>query len=322
MTSSTAQGMGFIQVALSVTDFRQTVDFYCNLLGFKSAGWTDQFEGEVIAQLQGLSASTANVDIAWLVDQQDFFNIEVIQYIYPITRVKPKDARPSDIGYTLVFVHVQDFDATLARLSKAGVPLVGPIGRQAGARRATIQDPDGVFLELWEQDIRVDGALARLRPEINAAVRGIRASVPNLEQSTRFFVDVLGMQHTDVTVHTDEDEAGWGLGGAKRDLTTLVSGDYFIELAQYRVPKPTPRSDDYDLSDRGFLNIALGSRARGPWEAAVKRVSATAGAEVHLELPLSEVAAVTYVDDPDGFSVELTYMEESADKDFGLVPVE
>lgn len=43
-----------------------------------------------------------------------------IQYLYPTMRSKRKDARPSDIGYSLVFVHVRDFDGTLARLLKAG----------------------------------------------------------------------------------------------------------------------------------------------------------------------------------------------------------
>ncbi|MGX1163537.1 hypothetical protein FBY31_4338 [Arthrobacter sp. SLBN-100] len=82
------------------------------------------------------------------------------------------------------------------------------------------------------------------------------------------------------------------------------------------------RPDDHQLSDQGVLNIALGARERVPWEHTRRRVAAAEGTKVHLELPLTEVAATNYVDDPDGFSVELIYMEQSANKDFGLVPVE
>jgi catechol 2,3-dioxygenase-like lactoylglutathione lyase family enzyme len=312
--------MAFGQVALSVADFRRTLDFYCDLLGFARAGWTDQFEGEVIAKGLGLPVPTANIDVGWIVDRQEFFNIEVIQFLDPPMRPRADDSRASDIGYSLVFVHLADFDGTIRKLTDAGVE--APVRGEAGDRRATITDPEGVLLELWERDVRVEGAPEQPRPEINAAVRGVRVSVPDLTRSRSFFVDVLGLRESDVVLHGPDDEASWGLPGAKRELMTVTGGDYFVELVQYADPAPAPWRASHSLADQGILNIALGSRERGPFEATRAAVAATDGTRLQLELPISEVAAVNYVDDPDGFSVELIYMEESVDKDFGLVPID
>ncbi|KLL95730.1 hypothetical protein NJ76_23250 [Rhodococcus sp. IITR03] len=312
--------MAFGQVALSVKDFRRTLNFYCDLLGFARAGWTDQFEGEMIAQGLGLPVATANIDVGWIVDRQDFFNIEVIQFLDPPMRPRSAEWRASDIGYSLIFIHVADFDGTVARLSGAGIDV--PVRGPKEDRRATITDPDGILLELWERDVRVEGAPAQPRPDINAAVRGVRASVPDLARSRSFFVDVLGLRESDVTLHDSDDEASWGLPGAQHDLVTLQGGDHFVELVHYINPTPTPWDAAHSLADQGILNIALGSRERGPFEATRAAVEATAGARLQHELPISEVAAVNYVNDPDGFSVELIYMEQSVDKDFGLLPLE
>ena len=73
----------------------------------------------------------------------------------------PEGWRPNDIGYTTMGLHVADFDARLAHLAASGVhPLTDPIGASP-SRRVCIRDPEGVLLELMEDDPRMPSAPAR-----------------------------------------------------------------------------------------------------------------------------------------------------------------
>jgi len=44
----------------------------------------------------------------WLVDPQDFFQLELFQFRSPKARELPVDWRPCDIGYTTIGVHVDE----------------------------------------------------------------------------------------------------------------------------------------------------------------------------------------------------------------------
>jgi catechol 2,3-dioxygenase-like lactoylglutathione lyase family enzyme len=110
------------QIAFSVSDLRRTHRWY-QIFGFLPGGGTRLFRGPLASRVQGLpnAASTC----WWLVDQQDFFQLELFQFKRPPPRPRPADWRPCDIGYAMVGLHVADFDAVLARLQRAGVqPLI------------------------------------------------------------------------------------------------------------------------------------------------------------------------------------------------------
>ena len=90
----------------------------------------------------------------WLVDRQDLFQVELFEFRSPLVRRLPRDWRPCDIGYTTVSFWVADFEAALERAAAAGTaPLSDPVG-EPGARRACVRDPDGVLVELMEDDPR------------------------------------------------------------------------------------------------------------------------------------------------------------------------
>ena len=85
----------------------------------------------------------------------------------------PHDFRPCDIGYTRIGVWVADFDETLARLERLGSPPLSRPGRPAGARRACVRNPDGVFVEIMEDDPLVGRRTARRadRPALSLCAR-------------------------------------------------------------------------------------------------------------------------------------------------------
>ena len=87
-----------------------------------------------------------------MVDRNEFFQLEMFQFERPLARLMAHDFRPCDIGYTRIGVWVADFDRTLARLERLGSPpLSDPMG-PAGARRACVRNPDGVYVEIMEDD--------------------------------------------------------------------------------------------------------------------------------------------------------------------------
>ena len=72
--------------------------------------------------MQGLPDATS--ECWWLLDSQDFFQVELFEFRKPTPEPVPADWRPCDIGYTMMGIHVDDFDATLERLAHRQVALL------------------------------------------------------------------------------------------------------------------------------------------------------------------------------------------------------
>jgi short-subunit dehydrogenase/catechol 2,3-dioxygenase-like lactoylglutathione lyase family enzyme len=295
------------QVAFSVTDLRRTHAWYSEVLGFAPAGGTSLFAGPLASAVQGLPGAASTC--WWLVDGQEFFQLELFEFRSPPVRPLPPDWRPCDIGYTTLAVHVADLDGVLARAERAGTPALGESLGEAGARRACVRDPEGVPIELMEDDPRAGTQRPRPRPQLPAAVRSVTLSVPELERSRHFFVDVLGLEVADgIKLHAPEHEALWGLRGAKRASLVLAADDVFVELVQYSEPVGRSWPPGYRISDQGLLNIAFGFHTRSGLDAAYGRCTA-AGHEGNSRPLGIGAGSVVYVNDDQGFSVELLHVE-------------
>ena len=78
----------------------------------------------------------------------------------------------------------------------------------------------------------------------------MRASVPSLVEAREDFVNAMGLQVVeDFQLHSDEDEALWGLAGAEANSLVLRADNFLLELVEYRAPEPRPRPEGYLLSD-------------------------------------------------------------------------
>lgn len=306
------------QVAFSVTDLKRTHQWYRDVFGFLPSGGTLLFRGPSASRVQGLSKAASTC--WWLVDQQDFFQLEMFKFKHPKAKPLPENWRPCDIGYNMVGLHVINFDAALDRLAAAGTkPLTDPMGDR-GERRVCVRDPEGVLLEVMEDDPRCPGAPERLRPEEPVATRSITLSVPDLEKSRRFFVDTLGLTEANgLTLHRPEHEALWGLDGAKRKTLLLWAGDFLVEIVQYLDPVGKSWPNGYRISDQGILNIAVGYRDRVDFDTLYDRISSAGykGNCKPLKLPSG---GVVYINDDQGFSVETLYIMNWSEGLFGFRP--
>jgi catechol 2,3-dioxygenase-like lactoylglutathione lyase family enzyme len=290
-------------VAMSVRDLRATHRWYADTLGLMYARGTSLMAGPLISWTLGLRGAATSC--WWLNDRQDLFQLEVFEFRRPLSRALPADWRPCDIGYTTISFHVEDLDTTLRRAARCGSPpLTDPLG-VPGARRACVRDPDGVLVELMEDDPRESPPRARPRTGVPAVARSVTLSVPDIERSRRFFVDGLGLREaSELQLHRPQHEALWGLAGAVRDTVLLWAGDFLVELVSYRRPQPAPRAPGARVNDRGLFHICFGSLDGAQYRAVLRRARAV-GWRGNSPAISSGLSAAVFVVDDQGFTVEL-----------------
>lgn len=315
------QGQILGQFAMSVFDLRGTTTWYRDVLGFIPSGGTEDFTGTAAELVMGVPG--ASTSCWWLVDKQAQFQLEFFRYKRPAVRPRPSEGRACDIGYTMIGVHVADFDAAIERAVKAGTPpLTNPVG-PPGERRVCLRDPEHMLIELMEADIRGPELRPRPRPDVTAVTRFVTLSVPDLAASRDFFVDGMGMAIADsVTLHGSEHEALWGLDGARRHTLLIWAGDMLVELVQYLDPIGEPWPHGYRISDQGPLNMAFVYRDKAELNKAFRASIARGARPNHPHIYDFTDWGVMYVNDPQGFSLELLYIREEFDGGLGFLPAD
>jgi catechol 2,3-dioxygenase-like lactoylglutathione lyase family enzyme len=295
------------QVAINALNAAILRDWYRDAFGMVKSGKIISVPPMPTDRIQGVAPNPAET-VSWLVDQQDYFQLEFFNFYRPRSKPRPAGWRPCDIGYNMMGLYANDFDRVLARITAGSDRLIpAPIG-EPGDRRVCLQDPEGNWLEILERDpmTQIEGAdPCVVRPELSCATRFIRVSVPNLDVARHTFVDALGLSEVEgFLLHSPEHEALWGLEGAITKTVLLRSRNFLLELVEYQSPEPQPRSAGYQICDQGFMNIALGTldtdQFNSDFEHAKENGMRPNGKPVDIGL-----FRVMYVNDPQGFSVEM-----------------
>jgi catechol 2,3-dioxygenase-like lactoylglutathione lyase family enzyme len=163
------------QVAFSAIDARTLLSWYRTAFGFLPAGAT-VFGGPLATRVQGIER---NLSVCrWLVDSQDFFQLEFFGFVSPKTRKRRSDDRLCDLGYRMIGIHVTDFEGTMARLRK--LRCLPRMTGETPSRIASVRDPEGNWVEIFESDPLAGPGPDKARPEVNATVRSITLSVSDL----------------------------------------------------------------------------------------------------------------------------------------------
>ncbi len=307
------------QIALSVVDLRLTERWFREGFDLQPAGGSRALmRGRLAANVQGLPRAASTC--WWLLGRNSWFQLELFQFDRPIAKLMPADFRPCDIGYTRIGIWVEDFDATLKKLAKLGSqPLTEPQGER-GRRRACVRNPDGVYVEIMEDD-PLPQFNKRGRVDYPSAIRSVTLSVPQLLDAAAFFETGIGLQASATALHAPEHEALWGLAGATTESRLFDGGEVLIEVVQYLDPAGKPRPDDYRLSDQGILNIAFGVRSKADFNKVYRRAEAFGAKPNCRPVHLPGAGSVVYVNDPHGFSVEILRTTPGlADRIFGFEP--
>lgn len=295
------------QVALCALNAANLREWYQRCFGMIKAGKIFSMPPMATDRIQGISPNPTE-SVSWLVDQQDYFQLEFFQFYRPRSKPRPSAWRPCDIGYNLMGIYAKDFDKVLAMITASSDRAVpNPVGSR-GERRVCLQDPEGNWLEILERDpiTQITGAdPCIVRPELASATRFMRVSVPNLETSRDAFVNAMGLTEVeDFQLHTPEHEMLWGLAGAQTRTVLLRSTNFLVELVEYQSHQPQPRPQGYQICDQGFMNIALGYRETAEFDAAFAHATRNGMAPNGKPVDIG-IFRVMYVNDPQGFSVEM-----------------
>jgi len=291
------------QVAFCALDAKRLRAWYQDAFGFLPSGGTI-FAGPLAKRVQGLDRVLTSC--RWLVDSQDVFQLEFFGFVSPKSRERLPDARLSDAGYQMIGIHVADFDATLARLRQLG-STPRTIGEQ-GVRIASVRDPEGNWVEIFERDPLSSIAPVKARPEVNATLRSVTLSVADLEAARAVWVDGFGLPLAPCEdLHGPEHEALWDLDGARRRALLVQAGGVLLELVEYETPKPRPHPAGYRISDQGYMNIALGFSNRAEFDRFFAR-AVDIGCHPNGKPLDINVFRVMYVNEPHGGeSIELLF---------------
>ena len=115
-------------------------------------------------------------------------------------------------------------------------------------------------------------------------------------------------------------EAAWGLPGARVRTQVLLAGDVLLEIAQYLDPpgKPWPRGLPHQRPGHAQRRLRCAQPCRPHAHLRARRRSRRAS---QLRAGPPARRGVVYVNDPDGFSVEMLWMRPGmADRDWGFEP--
>lgn len=320
MSNSSARSplpLSLNQIAFSVVDLKRTERWWREGLGFLPAGGSRLlFRGPMISTIQGVPKAAMT---CWcLLGRNDWCQIEMFQHESPIAKLMPADFMPNDIGYTRCGVWVQDFDAALTQLATLGTrPLSAPLG-DAGKRRACVRNPDGVFVELMEDDpLPEQNRLGR--QDCPVALRYATMSTPDMKKSLTFLRDGLGMPDTDITLHDDTHEALWGLAGASCKRTVIGGPTLLLEVVEYQRPKGQPWRPGYRICDQGILNVCFGDPLNKHGVNAMYERALAAGARPNSRPIHMPPAGCVYVNDPLGFSYEFMWCSPGrGHRDYGF----
>lgn len=284
----------FNQVAISVANREAALAFYRDLFDLTHVGGT-HFSGKTTAAVQGMAGASSNC--SWLMDDRPYFQFEIFQFDCPLGRTLASNRQPQDIGYSRLIFSVPALAPVAAR---AGVEIVELNGKHT----AYLRDADGIAVQI----IEADAPCARLT--------GVALSVPDLAIAKRSFAEGCGC--TPLSAPAPDWGALWGEAGADKDMLLLDGGTLTLELSQYRAPVSQPWPDGYQIADHGILNVALGFESA---KAIHARIAAMQAVGIQPNAPLvtaTGLCALTYSQDPQGFSIETLYVSKIAAGAFGF----
>ncbi|MGH6736008.1 MAG: VOC family protein [Methyloceanibacter sp.] len=138
---------GYDHTAIAVVDVERSVAFYTGLLGLKIGGRSLN-KGPEQDRLDGLAGCEVDV-VALQPADVATPHVELLHYRTPQGRASP-EVRANDVASVRQIHKVDDLDALVTQLEKAGTTFVSPgiVSLRQGGRAAAIRDPDGHMIVL------------------------------------------------------------------------------------------------------------------------------------------------------------------------------
>lgn len=297
------------QIALSVDDLDASRDFYGRVMGMRYASQTAAFKGKTAEAVQGIPNVSSRV--VWMIDDREYMQLELFKFLTPPTQPYAGRRRPWDVGYSRVAFEVNDVAAFHRECRTLGIETISPLEDIDGRPYFSMKDPSGILLEIGP-------ARMPLPDSVKARPCGIALSVPDLQAAIKSFHDTIGFELTSA----DPVDKGvlWAETGAAKQMVLLNAETLWVEISRYETPDPKPWPDGYRISDIGIVNFAVGNRDV-QWVKDMYHRALSGGFAPNCEPRCNPgFGGCTYVNDPQGFSVEIMAVARWLDGAFGFRP--
>ena len=136
-------------VGICVSDWKRSLAFYHDVLGFRYVN-----ELEVKGEPSETLLRLKRVDLRAIYLEREGVRIELLHYVSPGHRGERTPRPMNQLGLTHLSLRVDDLDALLEELRRAGVHVLEQTRidiEEAHTRAIFIADPDGTLIELVEQ---------------------------------------------------------------------------------------------------------------------------------------------------------------------------
>ena len=304
----------FIQIGLCTTDLGAQVRFYAEVFGYANAG--GQVGWGNTMKVQGLDTDGQTV-VWWLFGRHPRIQFEIFHHTGPDVRPKPDDWSPADHGWVRYGVAVSDFDSVLAKLAARGIAAIAGQMETAGNRRIAIRDPwAGIVVEVWEEGPGLEVEWPLERNASDPQILYVTHSVSDIAAARDYYTRILGFECAPLELlHGAQDEALWGLGGARREGFLVKAGYGFLEVVEYTSPQGRERPADHRLSDQGIMNVGLSTRSEAAVEAVLGKLDAEGKGPRWLTLGPQILGC--YINEPDR-EIELLACPAEVEQAFGF----
>lgn len=302
-------------IGMTVSDLERSVDFYGRVLAFERASGDHEVAGarwEALTDVFGLRTRSARLRLG---DEC----LELTEYLAPVGRPPPADARSNDRWFQHVAIVVADMDRAYAALRAARVEHAssGPQrlpdwNPDAGGIRAFyFKDPDRHVLEVIQfppgkGDPRWQRAPAG---RLFLGIDHTAIVVADTTRSVRFYRDALGLGVAGGSENSGtEQEHLNNVQSARLRITTLrAAAGPGVELLEYLAPRDgRPYPPDARANDLIHWHTTLAVRDAGAAARALRAAgSALVSAPVELEDGHLAGGRAFRARDPDGHVVEL-----------------
>jgi predicted enzyme related to lactoylglutathione lyase len=222
-----------------VADLDRAMSFYRDVLGLEIAAeppstwdaepWLRRLHGTPDSAIRFATAKIPGVN--WGIEMVEFKD----------SKRRPMQPRVQDPGACTVALSVRNLDAVLARLKRAGAPVVSTGGvpvddfgsGETRYRAVLVRDPDGHFVEVFQA---TPLPATKARASSNVIGGGVRIVVENLDRSLALYRDQLGWPFGQATVSGGQgfrDLTGLPKATSRHSVATAPDGALY-ELVEFQ----------------------------------------------------------------------------------------
>lgn len=258
---------GIQQVGVGIPDVHKAYNWFADVLGFDVPIFDDPGTADKMLPYTGGQPQSRHAVLA--MNMQGGGGLEIWQYTSRTPQPADFEIKVGDLGINIVMLKTRDIQSAFNTIKNKNAEVLGDIGKMPeGVYAFTFKDPYGNMYRIEES-----GDAFMHTPAVSGGVIGAVIGAVDMEESIRFYWDILGYDEIiyDYTGRFDDfDSLPGGKESYRRVLLghkdkrkgafSRLLGDTHIELVQAIDRQPVKIFDNRFWGDLGFIHLCFDIR--------------------------------------------------------------